>query len=76
MPDVGSLITEARKRRGWTITELAAAAGVDRGNLSKVERGERGASLDMLLALARVIDIDLNLLVKSDGLEDAPTEIA
>ena len=32
-------LREARKRRGWTIAQLAFASGVDKGTISRIETG-------------------------------------
>lgn len=55
--DDASLIRDARRDIGMTQAELAAAAGIDQGNLSKIERGERPIARDLarrLLAAARL----------------------
>jgi transcriptional regulator with XRE-family HTH domain len=50
-------LRKAREQAGLTIAELAAAAEVDRGNLSRIERGRTNASLESAERLAKVLGI-------------------
>lgn len=50
-------LRKAREQAGLTIAELATAAGVDRGNLSRIERGRTNASLESAERLAKVLGI-------------------
>lgn len=54
---VGSLLREARKRRGLTQKQVAQAARCSAVYLSLIERGKRchGLSHDLLLRLARAV---------------------
>lgn len=72
MPSAGSLIEAAREERGWSIAELARRTGVSRSLVSRIESGLMSGSLDTVVAIAKQLDIDLNLL-KGVGLEDEPT---
>ena len=47
--EIGSLIREARKRRGWSQTQLADAARVSRQWISLVENGKSSMEFDMVL---------------------------
>lgn len=38
--EMGRRIRETRNRRGWSQVELAAAAGVSRPTIARVERGD------------------------------------
>lgn len=57
--DLGGMIRDRRERLGIAQIELAAMAGMDPGNLSKIERGGRRAHLDTYLKLCRMLGIDL-----------------
>jgi transcriptional regulator with XRE-family HTH domain len=50
-------IRAARKGKGWTLAALSGFAGLDKGYLSKVERGLKIPSVSTVLNLARVLDI-------------------
>lgn len=74
----GELIRRAREARGWSISELARAAGIDRPMVSRIERAELSGSLVTVAALFAALDMDLNLLKPDSdaGLEGATTECA
>lgn len=63
----GSLIKSARESRGWSISRLARESGVDRAQVSKIEAGKAGESLPAVIELARVLAIDLNLLLNQQA---------
>jgi transcriptional regulator with XRE-family HTH domain len=46
-----------RKSQGLGLRETARRAGIDHAQLSRVERGEAGLSVDALYRLARVLNI-------------------
>ncbi|MGY2049577.1 helix-turn-helix domain-containing protein [Methylobacterium sp. JK268] len=48
-------IRALRRRRGLTVEALAAAVGVHKGHLSRIERGQKAPSLATLEALAGVL---------------------
>lgn len=39
MPETLTPIRKARIKAGWTIQQVASSAGIDCGNLSRIERG-------------------------------------
>jgi DNA-binding XRE family transcriptional regulator len=52
-----------RQYRGLTATQLAAAVKVTPAHISKLEAGKGSPSLALLRRLARVLEIELDLLV-------------
>ncbi|WP_161500829.1 helix-turn-helix domain-containing protein [Embleya scabrispora] len=48
----GTKIKALRTARGMTLRDLAAATGLDNGNLSRIERGTRGVRPKTLATLA------------------------
>jgi transcriptional regulator with XRE-family HTH domain len=46
-------VKAARKKRGQTLTQVAAAIGTDAGNLSRIENGKQRPSLEMAEKLAQ-----------------------
>ncbi|MFE3202129.1 helix-turn-helix domain-containing protein [Embleya sp. NPDC059237] len=48
----GTKIKALRTARGMTLRDLAAATGLDNGNLSRIERGTRGVRPATLATLA------------------------
>ncbi len=50
-------IREHRKARGWTVEQLADVVGTSKGHISGIETGKRDASVAMLQAIAKALDI-------------------
>lgn len=61
----GSRLKELRARRGWTLQELAARSGLSRAFLSRLESGNRHASIAAALTLSRIFDVSLTSLFES-----------
>lgn len=63
MLDIGSKITELRKRRGWSQTHLAEAIEASRDIIGKYERNENSPSVEMALKIAKVFDVPVDYLL-------------
>ncbi|KAF0179104.1 MAG: DNA-binding protein [Limisphaerales bacterium] len=61
---LGERVRALRKRKDWSLEELAGRAGVHVTYLSSVERGYRNPTLNVLAALASALEITLSLLLK------------
>lgn len=57
--ELGNLIRTRREALAIKQGDLASSAGVDQGNLSKIERGTAKATLDTYLRLCSALGIDL-----------------
>lgn len=63
--DLGQFIRELRKERNLTLHQVAVGVDFDSPMLSKIERGERLATIDQAKRLANFFKIDENdLLIK------------
>lgn len=60
---VGPRLRALRRDRGITLADLSAATGVSESTLSRLESGQRRATLELLLPLARIYDVPLDDLV-------------
>ncbi|MFI8090764.1 helix-turn-helix domain-containing protein [Streptomyces sp. NPDC086080] len=60
---VGPRLRALRRERGITLADLAATTGVSESTLSRLESGQRRATLELLLPLARTYDVPLDDLV-------------
>jgi transcriptional regulator with XRE-family HTH domain len=60
---VGPRLRALRRTRGLTLADLAARTGVSESTLSRLESGQRRATLELLLPLARTYDVPLDDLV-------------
>lgn len=49
-------LRKVRLGKGLTLTEVARSTGIDEGNLSRLERGEQGASPDVAEKLTKFYD--------------------
>ena len=57
--DIGKVIRDARKAKGWTLDELSHRVETDSGNLSRLERGKQFASKELLGRIMNVLGIEL-----------------
>lgn len=60
---VGPRLRALRRERGITLAELAVMTGFSESTLSRLESGQRRASLELLLPLARTYEVPLDDLV-------------
>lgn len=60
---VGPRLRSLRRARGITLADLAATTGVSESTLSRLESGQRRATLELLLPLSRTYDVPLDDLV-------------
>jgi transcriptional regulator with XRE-family HTH domain len=70
MNSVGERIKARRLELGWTQEELCRKANISTGFLSDLENSKRSVSAETLLAIARVLSLSLDYLMKGD-----PTQI-
>jgi len=54
----GENLLLARRRRGLAAWKLAASASIDPTTYSRIERGEREATYEQKLALARALGVE------------------
>lgn len=57
-------LREARRRKGFSQRELSARSGVPQSHISKIENGDVDLRVSSLVALARVLDLELELVPK------------
>jgi transcriptional regulator with XRE-family HTH domain len=70
LEQVGPRLKQLRLRRGVTLTALAEATGISKSTLSRLETGQRRASLELLLPLARTYRVPLDDLVGAPEVGD------
>ena len=69
---IGREVKRHREKLGLTISELARAASLSAGMLSKIENGATSASLGSLQALSRALQVPFTSLFRSyDEIRDA-----
>lgn len=57
-------LREARQRKGFSQRELSARSGVPQSHISRIENGDVDLRVSSLVALARVLDLELELVPK------------
>ncbi len=60
----GAVLKKAREKRKLTQAELATKAGVHEMTISRLERGDRQPSMDLLQRLARALKVKIADLLK------------
>jgi transcriptional regulator with XRE-family HTH domain len=67
---VGPRLKSLRAQRGVTLTALSATTGISKSTLSRLETGQRRASLELLLPLALAYRVPLDDLVGAPEVGD------
>jgi transcriptional regulator with XRE-family HTH domain len=70
LADVGPRLRQIRTRRNVTLTQLAAATGISKSTLSRLESGQRKPSLELLLPIAEAHQVPLDDLVGAPEVGD------
>ena len=63
METLAARIKSSRKMRGLTQQQLADKLAIDQGFISRLERGEKGVTIDLLNRLAKLLDVPLSYLL-------------
>lgn len=71
---VRTRLRSLRQTLGLSLDTLGERAGLSPSTISRIETGKRAISLDVLLPLARALQIDLDTLLESDA-DDADVVI-
>jgi transcriptional regulator with XRE-family HTH domain len=70
LAEVGARLKHARTERSVTLTQLAASTGISKSTLSRLESGQRKASLELLLPIAQAHRMSLDKLVGAPEVGD------
>jgi transcriptional regulator with XRE-family HTH domain len=70
LDQVGPRLRRLRTQRRITLTGLADVTGISKSTLSRLENGQRRATLELLLALSRVYRVPLDDLVGAPEVGD------
>jgi transcriptional regulator with XRE-family HTH domain len=63
MKNIANIITNLRKDKGWSQTDLARESSISREILGKYERGEAVPSIDFAKRIADALGVSLDYLV-------------
>ena len=67
---MGARVRQMRELNGWTQGELAERVGVSGSFIGYIERGEKKASVDSVVALCNALEVSPSVLLQ-DSLSDA-----
>ena len=70
LDQVGARLRAIRTQRGVTLTALSESTGISKSTLSRLETGQRRASLELLLPLAKAYRVPLDDLVGAPEVGD------
>jgi len=66
-PRIAARLREERRRRGWSLDQLAGHAGVSKAMLSKLERGESSPTATLLGRICGAYGLTMSALVAIPG---------
>ncbi|GAA5068956.1 helix-turn-helix domain-containing protein [Nocardia callitridis] len=70
LADIGPRLKAMRTQRNVTLTALATSTGISKSTLSRLEAGQRKASLELLLPISVALKVPLDELVAAPKVED------
>jgi transcriptional regulator with XRE-family HTH domain len=70
LPTIGPRLRHIRSEKGFTLEALAAAAGLDKGFLSRLERGTKRPSVATILRLSAVLEVPVGQLFGEQTTDD------
>jgi transcriptional regulator with XRE-family HTH domain len=70
-PDIGPRLKHIRLERGLTVEALARAAGLDKGFVSRLERGTKRPSVETVLRLSAALNVPVGLLFGQQTTDDS-----
>jgi transcriptional regulator with XRE-family HTH domain len=70
LAEIGPRLKRVRTQRSVTLTGLAEATGISTSTLSRLESGQRRASLELLLPIAQALGVPLDEIVNAPQVGD------
>ena len=67
--DFGSRVRKCRKLAEITQEELANRIGVDRNHISRIERGAKACSIDLLVELSAALHVSTDYLLTGQSID-------
>jgi HTH-type transcriptional regulator/antitoxin HipB len=64
---LGNLIRRARKQRGLSQAQLGEKAGLRQATISQIETGNPATTLETLLMVLSVLDLEFRIATRSKG---------
>ncbi|KQW04833.1 XRE family transcriptional regulator [Leifsonia sp. Root4] len=70
LEQIAPRLRRIRQKKNLTLDELAAATGISKSTLSRLESGQRKPSLELLLPIAAALAVPLDQIVTAPRIED------
>ena len=70
LEEIGQMVREARKKKGWTLEETSQQAGIGRSTLSKIENGQTRPGFDIVRRLTQALELETPNLFLQSGKSD------
>jgi HTH-type transcriptional regulator/antitoxin HipB len=64
---IGNIIRNARRQRGWSQMLLAEKTGLRQETISLIETGNPATKLDTILSVLAALDLELRIALRSKG---------
>lgn len=61
--EIGKRIGKARRSKHLTQEKLAESLGIETNSLSNIERGAKGFSVEILIKLCELLEVDANYII-------------
>ncbi len=71
----GEIIRQRRKARTWSQEKLAREVGISQNYISDIEKGKRTGTVDILQAIADVLDLTLDELMQNPNKADSTASL-
>ncbi len=75
MSNIGSKITQLRKAKNLSQTDLAKATGASRTMVGNYERNANAPSIEMIVKIAKVLDVSIDYLIGDGQLAQYDKEV-
>lgn len=70
----GRRVKYLRRKRNLTLEQMSSALNISIDHLSRIELGKRGASIDLTLDIANLLDVSVDFLVRGTSRMPPPTK--
>ncbi|MEJ0011354.1 MAG: helix-turn-helix domain-containing protein [Bauldia sp.] len=72
---IGNLIRNARRKRGWSQAQLGDTTGLRQATISQIESGSSATRLATILSLLAALDLELQVAPRSKSAASAIEDI-
>ena len=73
---IGRRIRRHRKRRDWTLEDLASVTGLSKGHLSQIENGEKTPPISTMTKIAFGLGTNIGTLISGEAVQSPSSKIS